>query len=112
MKEQRQLERFDLEIPAKIGTMDSSQKEEIFNLQTSNVCSGGAFFYTTRALPEGTPVEIDLILPLEKLRELKEEHKQIFIKVTGRVLRTESTGMAVCFDEDYRIRPCGPGELT
>ena len=112
MNEQRQLERFDLEIPAQIGVMDSGQEAEILNLQTSNVCSGGAFFYTTHALPEGTPVQIDLILPLEKLRELKEKHKQAFIKVTGRVLRTESTGMAICFDEDYRIRPCGPGELT
>ena len=112
MEEQRQLERFDLEIPAKIGVIDSGQEEEMLNLLTTNVCSGGAFFHTTQALPEGTPVKIDLILPLEKLRRLKEEHKQVFIKVTGRVLRSESTGMAICFDEDYQIRPCRTGEFT
>jgi len=112
MKEQRQLERFDLEIPAKIGVMDSGQEEEILNILTTNVCSGGAFFHTTQTLPEGTPVKLDLILPLEKLRKLKEGHQQAYIKVSGMVLRSESTGMAICFDEDYRIRPCRTGEPT
>jgi len=60
---------------------------------------------TTQPLPEGTEVKIDLVLPLDKLRKLEKGVKHAYIKVRGTVLRTESTGMAICFDEDYQIRP-------
>jgi hypothetical protein len=103
MKEKRELERFDLEIPATVEFMNLEHKEKILNLLTSNICSGGAYFHTTQPLPEGIQVKIDLVLPLDKLKKLKDEYKQAYIKVTGRVLRSESQGMAICFDEDYQI---------
>lgn len=107
MEERRKLERFDLELPAKIGFINETHKEKILNLLTSNICSGGAYFQSTQLLPEGTRVKIDLALPLDKLTRLKEEYRQAYIKVTGRVLRSESEGMAICFDEDYEIRGVG-----
>ena len=103
MKERRRLERFDLKIPATVEFMNLEHKEKILNLLTSNICSGGAYFDTTQPLPEGTQVKIDLVLPLDKLKKLKDEYKQAYIKVTGRVLRSESEAMAICFDEDYQI---------
>ena len=103
MKERRRLERFDLEIPATIGFMNLDHKEKVFNLLTSNISSGGAYFHTTQPLPEGTQVKIDLVLPLDNLEKVKNEYKQAYIKVAGRVLRSESQGMATCFDEDYQI---------
>ena len=107
MKEKRTLQRFDLEIPAKIESTTSGQEKRLLNLLTSNICSGGAFFHTTQPLPEGTQVKIDLVLPLDKLKQLKDDCKQAYIKVTGRVLRSESEGMAILFDKDYLIRPGG-----
>ncbi len=104
-KERRNLGRFRLEIPAKIEVINSDLKRETHDLQTSNISSGGAFFHTTQPLPEGTPVKIDIILPLDKLKQLKDDQKQAYIKVTGRVLRTESMGMAIGFDKNYTIRP-------
>ena len=103
MAEKRMLERFDLVLPAAIELLHEDRKERMVNLMTTNVCSGGAYFHTTQPLPEGTQVKIDLVLPLDKLRKLKKEHKKAFIKVTGKVLRTESEGMAICFDKDYQI---------
>jgi len=103
MKDKRRLERFDLELPATIELLTPDQEKSLINLLTSNICSGGAYFHTTQPLPEGTQVKIDLVLPLDKLRTLKKEHKKAYIKVTGRVLRSESEGMAICFDEDYQI---------
>jgi len=103
MKEKRRLERFDLELPATIELLTPDQEKSLINLLTSNICSGGAYFHTTQPLPEGTQVKIDLVLPLDKLRKLKKEHKKAYIKVTGRVLRSELEGMAICFDEDYQI---------
>ncbi len=107
MEERRRLERFGLRIPASIEAVYSPREKESLNLLTSNVCSGGAYFDTRVTLPEGTEVKIDLILPLDRLRPLVEEHKQARIKVTGKVLRSGATGMAVTFDEDYEILPWG-----
>ena len=103
MTDKRRLERFDLELPATIELLTSDQEKSLVNLLTTNISSGGAYFYTPQPLPKGTQVKIDLVLPLDKLRKLKDEHKQAYIKVTGTVLRSESEGMAICFEEDYQI---------
>ena len=103
MAERRRLERFDLELPAAIEVMNFDHKERMINLLTTNICAGGAYFHTTQPLPKGTQVKIDLVLPLDKLRKLKKKHKEAYIKVTGTVIRTESEGMAICFEEDYQI---------
>jgi hypothetical protein len=103
--EKRTLERFDLKIPAKIEIGNSDHEEKIIDLMTKDICSGGAFFHTPQPLPIGTNVKIDLILPLERLKKLNNDCTQAYIKVTGTVLRSESSGMAIHFHEDYHIRP-------
>ncbi len=108
MEEKRKLERFDLRIPAKIKLVDLSQDdrgEEIPDLTTSDISSGGAFFHTTKPLPKGTDIKIDLILPLGKLKKLSEDSLHALIEVSGTVIRTESEGMAISFDRNYQIRP-------
>ena len=112
MEEKRKLERFDLSIPARIEPMTPCQEQETLDLLTSDICSGGAFFHTSQPLSEGTQVKIDLVLPLDKLKKLKDDCSHAYIKVTGTVLRSESTGMAICFDEDYQISPGKTGPLT
>ncbi|NVL92086.1 MAG: hypothetical protein HWN71_03510 [Desulfobacterales bacterium] len=103
MREKRRLERFQLEIPAAIEFLTSDREKRLLNLLTSDICSGGAYFHTTQPLPEGTKVKMDLVLPLDRLKKANDEHKQVYIKVAGTVLRSESGGMAICFDEDYEI---------
>jgi len=103
MKDKRILERFDLGLPATIELLTSAQEKSPLNLLTTNVCSGGAYFHTDQPLPHGTRVKIDLVLPLDKLKKLKDECKVAYIKVTGTVLRSESEGMAIFFDEEYHI---------
>ncbi len=100
--EKRKLERFDLNIPAKIQVVSGGEKEEM-KLTTRNICSGGAFFRTTQPLPVGTEITIDLVLPLGKFQKLKDIKKQVSINLTGKVLHAETTGMGVCFDEEYQI---------
>ena len=112
MDEKRTLERFDLQVPAKIEVIKQDHEKGMLDLLTSNICSGGAFLHTTQPLPEGTQVKVDLILPFDKLKELKYDSQQVYIKVTGTVLRSETEGMAICFDEDYQIRPWREGLLT
>lgn len=86
--------------------------EKIPNLMTSDICLGGAFFHITQPLPEGSQVKIDLILPLDNPKKYKDGWQQAHIKVTGTVLRSESTGMAICFNENYQIRPWSGRQLT
>ena len=102
--EQRKFERFDLELATgiEVATSDQENEKKILNLVTKDICSGGAFFYTTNPLPEGTEVKIELVLDLDKLKKLTGE--RAFICAKGTVLRTESEGMAICFDKNYKIR--------
>jgi len=113
-EEKRGVKRFDLEIPAKIKVAAPNQEAEALDLLTSDISSGGAFFHTTEPLAEGTDVKIDLILPISKLckslEQGKGEYQHAYIKVSGKVLRTESKGMAIVFNEDYEISPWQEGK--
>jgi len=104
MSNKRQLERFDLRLPAIIEVVSESSEHDkkVINLLTRDACSGGAYFHTDQPLPEGTQVKIDLVLSIDVLKKL--EGKQAFIKVNGSVIRTESSGMAICFDKDYLVK--------
>ena len=102
-KEKRRLERYDLEVPAEIEVIGAGLKEGVKNLLTMNICSGGAFFHTTQPLAVGTKIRISLVLPLDRLKEAIRGHQEVCVRVTGRVLRSESDGMAVSFNQDYRF---------
>ena len=110
-REKRKLERFDLKLPAKIETV-TTEGEEILDLMTSDISSGGAFFHTEQPLPEGTDVKIDLVLPIDKLKKLQDEYHQVYIKITGTVLRAEPRGMAIYFNRDYSILPLKGNQPT
>ena len=104
MKERRKLVRFSFEVPAKLEVVVPGEKKRMLDLPTSNICAGGAFFHTVQALPEGTKVKIDLVLPLDRLKEVI-SHNRINVKVNGTVVGSGSAGMAICFEEDYQIIP-------
>ena len=105
MERKRNLERFDLRCPATITVIsgDDEHQNELKNLLTKNICSGGAYFHTDQPLAEGTPVKIDLFLRIDELKKL--DSRQAQIKVQGEVVRSESGGMAICFKDNYSIKP-------
>jgi len=104
--EKRAMERFPLTLPARVTPMDNEDHDTL-ELLTSDICAGGAFFQTETPLSPGTEVKIDLVLPLEKLKELA--GKKAHIKVSGFVIRTTAKGMAICFEPEYEIRPWPEG---
>ena len=107
--DKRGLERFELEIPARIRISASGVKKEDLDLNTSDISSGGAFFHTSQPLEEGTDVHIDLILPIDGLlKHLEKAHVdsgKTLIKISGKVLRSEPEGMAIGFNKGYKISP-------
>ncbi len=103
--ERRGVERFELELPAKIRILAADAAAGEIELRTENISCGGAFFRTTSPLPEGTDVRIDLVLNLDKLRSLRANVRHVHIELKGTVNRSESSGMSVCFHPEYQLHP-------
>ncbi|MDH3875172.1 MAG: PilZ domain-containing protein [Desulfobacteraceae bacterium] len=101
--DRRKMERFDLKLPTKLSWTGRDNEQKSVELMTNNICAGGAYLLTDRPLSKGTEVEIDLILELDRLLELRGQ--QSHINVSGSVIRTDQRGMAVCFDREYNISP-------
>ena len=101
--EKRNMERFDLKLPALLSIKAESGYTRAFEFMIRDICAGGAFFKTESPLSVGTDVKMDLIIPLDKFKS--GENNRSRIDVSGSVIRKESQGMAVCFDKKYSISP-------
>lgn len=104
MHELRKYERFNLEIPAKIEPINGDFGKEISHLITSNICAGGAFFNTDKPLPQSTKVKLEITLPLDNLKNVNGTSR-VCVLITGKVIRSETGGMAIVFNEDYQLFP-------
>ncbi len=103
IKERRKLERFVLKLPTWISFPgDCGNKKEI-QLATSNINAGGAYLLTTQPLPIGMDVDLVLHLPLDHIVIEKRKHSQI--KLNGKIVRADLQGMAILFNNRYRISP-------
>lgn len=105
MEDRRALERFKLRLPARIEVVSGIPEMDtpIMNIETDNICSGGAYFHTLSPLPKGTPIKIDIVLNSQRLRTPGKNRPRIV--VSGNVLRSEATGMAIQFYNGYKIIP-------
>ena len=101
--EKRKMERFSLELPARLTWTGKDKKHESMEQLTSNICAGGAFFKTQKPLSIGTELKINITLPLDKFKNIKA--KRSYISVSGSVIRIDQQGMAICFDKKYKILP-------
>jgi c-di-GMP-binding flagellar brake protein YcgR len=101
MKDRRKLERFNLKLRGEITAETADHTKKVFYLRTRDISSGGAFFYGVDPLPEGTPVQINLILSIDKLKKLM--GVQARVEISGIVKRSEPSGMAISFHKDYQM---------
>ena len=100
MKERRKCERLQLELPARLET-NSTDKKEIFELQTRDISSAGAFLLTTERLSEGTRCRLELMVTSNRIKEIT--GAQSLIKLEGTIVRSTPDGVAICFDGDCQI---------
>ena len=103
VSERRKMERFSLELPTYLSSAVERKNQESIEFPTNNVCAGGAFFKTEKPLSVGTDLRIALIISLNKLKKL--EGKMSRIDVSGSVIRIDKKGMAVRFNERFKISP-------
>ena len=99
MKEKRELQRFTMELTVRISP--NANGNEIVFLKTFNISSQGAFIATAEPFPVGTRLKMDIFLLS------RTDPKDDIIQTAGEVVRTGATGMAVRFDEKYKILPVG-----
>lgn len=96
--EKRSMERFRMKVLTSISKAheDEQQKMEFF---TNNICAGGAFYRTEKLLDIGTEVNLDLVLPHNKLSQPNRKRTQV--SVSGKVIRANYRGMAIKFNKNY-----------
>ena len=103
MIEKRKVERFDLQLEAFISRPGEVSQEDSGSLVTRDISMNGVFLITDKPLPVGSNVSVDMILTLGGTK--KQDSQKAWIKASGKVLRADSQGMAVCFDDKSRILP-------
>jgi hypothetical protein len=101
--EKRKVERFDLELEAFVSLPGETDPADMGNMVTRDVSMSGVYLVTDAPLPVGSKVNVDMILTLGGRK--KHDAQQAWIKASGEVLRTDSQGMAVSFDDQSRILP-------
>jgi len=62
LEERRRSERFNLGVPLTVQWTNGTEKRQAHAV-TQNVSSGGVYFFLPELIPEGTIVEIEMILP-------------------------------------------------
>jgi hypothetical protein len=97
------MERFSMEVPAWISLSNESERPNSFEAMTRDICAGGAFLITDQLLSVGTGVEMIMILSFNHSQTMENRHSRI--DVSGSVVRMESQGIAVCFNNNCQISP-------
>ena len=98
MKERRKIERFTLELPAKIEIM-SPEVKQVFNLMTANISSEGAYFHMIKPIKKDTYVKVTIRLNIELVKSLT--GYEGILKTIGKVIRSNGRGMAIAFEQDF-----------
>jgi hypothetical protein len=102
-EDRRRLQRFDLQASTQIEVQQEDGHRGVLSFTTRDISSMGAFIETARPLPEGAPVRLELMLPLDVLMRIVGKDARARIKVRGKVIRVEEGGMAIRFDRKFKI---------
>lgn len=71
---------------------------------TRDISASGAYLLTSTSLPEGTQLELEVLLPFEELRPLEASGKDIALKAIGHVVRSDMEGVAVQFVNSQNMK--------
>jgi len=105
-KEKRKMERFDLGLFSRIQVQSGRRAPEIMELATQNVCAGGAYFNISDPLSLETRVSLYMTLEIPVQQNRSSKHLTR-IEISGKVIRSEERGMAIQFNNGYKMRPLG-----
>jgi len=101
--EKRKYKRFEIEVPVRVEVISERKRKKKLLLRSSNVSAGGIYIHMRRPLPVGTEVKMDIFLLHTENDDLDNAYKENIITVTGQVIRKESGGVGIRFNQDYKI---------
>jgi len=101
--EKRKIERFNLNLPAWVSVTSKGLQDQGRKLNSKNICAGGAYFNMDSPFSIGTKVNLEFLVSLKGATE--DFNKESHIDVSGTVIRKDDRGMAVQFNNNYRIAP-------
>jgi hypothetical protein len=93
-----------LHIPTTIELAGQSGRNETLRLVTKDISADGAYLTSAGAIAEGTYVKLEMVLSVERLKELIGSKKKVELRMEGRVIRKEPAGIAVLFEKKYQIK--------
>ncbi|MCK5916665.1 MAG: PilZ domain-containing protein [Deltaproteobacteria bacterium] len=97
MMERRVVTRYNLQVPAQVEIVPDSGEIKTFEWKTRNVSSSGAFLLTGgELLDTGTNLKVNLFLN-------SFSGAGSWVSMNGKVVRSESEGVGVCFDGQYQF---------
>lgn len=105
MDDRRKFERFDVSVPARLEMIGPEGTGEKIVLETRNLSAGGILIKHKYPLPVGSLVRMEIFLPAPGLETPSTVREATVITVSGRIIRSNEEGMAVCFNDDYDIIP-------
>jgi hypothetical protein len=104
VKERRKLERYQLRVPTTIELADESGHRETLRLETKDISADGAYFASSGPIAEGVHLKLEMVLSVERLKELIGANKKVELRLEGTVIRKDPSGIAVLFDKKYHIK--------
>ena len=103
MTEKRRNDRYDLLMPIHLSPSDGAGAPGGFVAETRNISSTGALIHTSKTLPVGTEVEMELFLDVRRLLEMVGEKRRVKVRLEGRVVRNHDGAIAVSFNDRYEF---------
>lgn len=103
--EKRQQERYPLHVPINIESYNNII-HTVEPITTKDVSSNGVFISSNELeLLEGDKVHMEMVLTIDKLKELFGCSEKVILKIDGSVIRSMENGIAIEFDKKYSMFP-------
>jgi hypothetical protein len=103
MSDKRKFKRYDINVPVRVEIKTPAGSLEKFDFEGINLAAGGILIKKGQSLPEGSQIKLEIMFHFEDLKTLENPEGTLIMTVTGHVVRTESKGIAIHFDEDYEM---------
>ena len=103
LKDERRFERSPIGVPARVGLLRCRRKARVIFTQTLDLSATGAFFPELAGMRLGDKVKIELYLVFEDIDATDGITNLVTMTVPGQVIRSEASGTAVRFEEDYQM---------
>jgi hypothetical protein len=100
MKERRLHRRLNFPLPVRVNAMNGGVLMAL-DLETKDISYSGTFIPTLTSFPEETRFILDFTIPSDNLKDFK--NVDSLIGCTGTMVRSDSNGIAIQFDEECRI---------